>query len=348
MTDSRRWRPLLAVAATATLTVVAAEAGLRRLTPPFHQREVSDAVADYRGNDPTVLVLGSSHARTFTTLGERLAARTGGRERLLAVPLEWGKLTSYEWVLQRRLRPLLEETLPTGPRRRPSLRRFVLVTEWWDSCAPERGQLAANLPSRAWELGDFLDDVARHGLTEYNRNYLNTRWGLLWRRSAMVQDRGHGRIVRDVKQALRPDPHAEAAGRQELIGEWRDMLQDGAHCVGEPGQMQALDRMVGYLKAQGLEVTVALYPRMPATLTPRARETTLGDFSRMVEERAAGGGYRFVDMTYSPVVRDDHFASDLDHMTDAGHLAFSEWALDNDLRYLLDPATPQGAVPQQR
>lgn len=79
-------------------------------------------------------MLGSSHARSFETMAEILFRKTSGRERMLAVPLEWGKLTSYDWVLRHRLAPRMDETDASGRKVRPGLRHFLLVTEWWDTC----------------------------------------------------------------------------------------------------------------------------------------------------------------------------------------------------------------------
>nr|MCU0686959.1 hypothetical protein [Polyangiaceae bacterium] len=61
----RRWRDLLITLVVATLVVIVADVELRRVTPPKYVREVQEALADYKHEDPTVLVLGSSHARTF-------------------------------------------------------------------------------------------------------------------------------------------------------------------------------------------------------------------------------------------------------------------------------------------
>src|SRR5688572_27389060 len=114
----RRWRELALVLAAAAATVVGADLALRRVTAPKYVREVQEALAEYRHEDPTALVLGSSHARTFATLDGLARERTGGRARVLAVPLEWGKFRSYEWVLNERLMPFIDEGKP-GALKRP-------------------------------------------------------------------------------------------------------------------------------------------------------------------------------------------------------------------------------------
>lgn len=310
-----------------------------KLSPPVHRREVADGVADLRRMDPDVLVLGSSHARTFHVLGERLARVTGEDQTLVAVPLEFGKLTGYDWVLQHRLRPLVEERRD-GTMVRPSLRRFVLLTEWWDSCPVDGGTHAANLPSRAWVVGDFLRDVGRNGITDYNRNYLRARFARLLRPAALLQYRaGFSDPVGALRARIRPATAEQARARYDAqVAQWQDMIERGTSCVGNAEQMAALGRVLDWARARSLETTIVLFPRKPATITPLARETTFARFAAMVRAEAAPRGARVLDLSWSTPLTDDDFMADFDHVDAEGNERFAKWALANDLAFLLEPA----------
>lgn len=336
-TQLMSWRSLFIVAASAVLTVVAIDVTVRLVWAPHHLEEVADAVERYRTSDPTVLVLGSSHARTFSVVGRRLYERTAGSERILAVPLEWGKLTGYAWVLENRLRPLIEERRRDGSRVRPSLARFVLVTEWWDSCAPVG--LEWNIPSRAWTTSHFLDDVARHGYNSYNRNVVYSWFTSALRASTLVSDRGQGRVRTSLKRALRgAGPRAEEEDYRARTEGWQRMVESGESCIAHDAQMKALSRILDYAQGAGLETTLLLYPRKPATLTDAAKQGTLAHFHDIVEVVAQERGIRLVDMTTNNPLSDDDYAADFDHVTPDGNEKLARWALDGPLRFLERPA----------
>ena len=330
---------LAGVVAGAVVTLAAIDFVVGKLSPPVHRREVEDAVADLRRMDPDVLVLGSSHARTFHVLGEHLARATSGDQTLVAVPLEFGKLTGYDWVLEHRLQPLADERRD-GARVRPSLSRFVLLTEWWDSCPVENGARASNLPSRAWAFGDFLADVGQHGITDYNRNYLRARFARLLRPMALVQYRaGFSDPVGALRERLRPTGAEEARARYDRqVAQWQGMIAGGNRCVGNAEQLGALGRVLDWARARGLETTIVLFPRKPATITPLARETTFARFAAMVRAEAAPRGARVVDLSWSTPLTDDDFMADFDHVDAEGNERFAKWALANDLAFLLEPA----------
>ncbi len=333
-----RWLAVAATGLTALLTVVSVDAALHRVAPPRPLREVEDAVADYRAGDPTVLVLGSSHARTFIVLGEELKARTGGAERVMPVPVEMGKYTAYDWVLRHRLQPLMDETDADGKRVRPSLSRVILVTEWWDSADPEDILTASNIPARAWQFQDFLADAWENGLTPYNRNYVNYRWVRLTRASAMVQDRGHDGVLNGLKAMLRPpDPAVERAAYERRIEGWQHAVERGVKTQAADAQMRALEGMIDFFQGRGLELTVLLYPRMPGTLTETAKRTTLARFSERMQALSRAKGFRLIDASTDNPITDAEFESDFDHITREGNLKFTAWALDRDLRFLLQP-----------
>jgi hypothetical protein len=299
---------------------------------------VEDAVRQYEHGDPTTLVIGSSHARTFDSVGALVERRFPGGERLLAVPLEFGKFSGYQWVLAHRLFPLADERDAQGTLRRPSLRRVILVTEWWDSCDTDEGQPAINIPARAWTLGDFLEDASRNGITAFNRNYVRNRWHELWKGSLLMRDRGHELLVPLLRSRVRPDsPAAIEARYAAQTARWQRMVEDGATCLGSPAQMAALDTMLDEFARRKLEVAVILYPRKPGTLTAKAEATTLPQFAAMMQEITSRRGIRLVDLTTTSPLRDDEFAEDFDHVTAEGNQRFSAWALDSVLRWVGTP-----------
>jgi len=341
--DSRhRWFRVIAVGATALLTVIATDAAFSALVqfgPPL--REVADAVADYDRSDPTVLVLGSSHARTFEVTGRLLEQRTRARERMLAVPLEFGKLSSYLWVVEHRLRPRIDATDASGRRERPSLRHLLLVTEWWDTCPvgpPGSDRPAANLPARAWVFSDFLADAIQDGLTDYNKNYLSNLVTQALIRSSLIRDRGHETIKERLRNLVSEvSPAVARAAFERRVHDWHEMLESGAGCLGDPREAAALDAIVEFFRARGVEVTVILYPKMPVTVTPRGRDITLLPFSRWMARWAQARGVRLLDWTLDHPLKDEDWEVDFDHLTPEGNWKLSEWALDRDLRFLVAP-----------
>lgn len=339
-TDPREatWATVLVVGAVAVATVGTLDAALHAVAPPKPLQEVEDALAEYRRADPTTLVIGSSHARTFLVVGRDLEARTGGAERTVAVPVEMGKMTSYDWVLRHRLLPLVDERDADGRRVRPSLHRVVLVTEWWDSADPEDPLTAANIPARAWTLADFLADAWEHGLTGYNRNYVNYRWLRMTRPSALAQDRGHENVLKGLKAlALGGDPEGVRRDHDQRIAGWQAMVERGATTQGAPAQMAALEGMIDAFQARGLEVTVLLYPRMPGTLTEQAKRTTLASFADRMRALAARKGFRLVDASTDNPLTDAHFEVDFDHITREGNEILARHWLDGALSFLLRP-----------
>lgn len=335
-TPVRTWRSLASVALAAAATLVTIDFALQRLLPyPTPRKEVEDAVRQYERGDPTTLVIGSSHARTFDSIGALVERRYPDGDRIVAVPLEFGKFTGYEWVLTHRLLPLADERDASGALRRPALRRVILVTEWWDSCDTDDGQPAINIPARAWTLGDFLSDARRHGLTAFNRNYVRNRWHELWKSSLLMRDRGHELLIPLLRARVRPLPSSVVQAQYDAqVARWQAMVEAGDGCLAAPAQMAALDSMLNEFARRKLDVTIVLYPRKPATLTDKAKATTLPHFAALMQAIADQRGIRFIDLTTTSPLRDDEFAEDFDHVTAEGNHRFSEWALDGDLRWL--------------
>lgn len=325
-------RRLTILLVSALVVIASVDTVIGRLAPPRNLREVEDAVRDLERGDPTVLAIGSSHGRTFHTLGESLTVRTRGAERVVAVPVEWGKLSSYRWVLEHRLLPLLDPA-------RPSLRRAIIATEWWDSCAdpnPPR-----NLPARSWTWRDFGRDLRAHGLTSYNRNFLAYRFQRRFGHSALVQDRGHRRILPAVRRAVAPvSEDASRANFEAIADEWKTMVEEGDRCLADENEMAAFAAMLDTLAARRVETTIVLYPRMPVTLTARAKATTLPRFAERVRALAEPRGVRVVDLTDSTPLRDEDFGDDFDHVRPEANRWFAQWALDGPLNFLLTPVSP--------
>jgi len=343
----RSWRTIALTSLCALVTLCAVDAGLHWVAPPKPLLEIDEAVEQVREGDPTVLVLGSSHARSFVVLGRVLAERTGGAERVQPVPVEWGKYTPYLWTLQHRLLPLIDERDARGTLVRPSLKRAVIVTEWWDSTTLDggNGTITMSLPARAWRWKDFLADLFENNLTPYNQNFLQRVWRDVWPWSVLVQDRGHENIARAIRDALKkPDPSVARQAYDDRIQMWQTMIETGEARICDPEQMAALEQIVAIFKERGLDLTLLLYPRKPGTLTEKAKATTLARFSERMKTFADQHAMRFVDQTWQNPLTDDDFADDFDHILPDGNLRWSEWSLAGGLSFLVgEPRTAGGA-----
>lgn len=328
------WRSLAAVGLTALLTVVAADRALTVVSPiPPAIMEVDDGVRMVREGNPDVLVLGSSHTRSFVPMRKLLADRDGPEMAL--VPVEWGVFTSYRWVLENRLAPLIDER-KDGALARPRLSRAILITTFYDMCDVEHiGNV--NLPARAWELSHFVADVRVHGLTEFNRNFLQTRWKALFPGSVLIQDRGYERVSDALRDVIRPiDDERRAEIRAERV-EWatKNMENQYATCW-HPPELAALDDILSFFAARGIEATVVAFPLLPDIVSDKSKRTTLARYEAYVAD--LGERVRVVDMTYGAPVSGRDFQEDFDHLTSAANPRFSAWALDAKMSFLLEPA----------
>lgn len=333
-----KWRSFVLLLLSAVVTVVVADLALRRVSPPKYVREVVDAMRDYEHEDPTVLVLGSSHARTFDVMDKIVRERTQGKERILAVPLEWGKFRAYEWLLHNRIVPVLDEKTASGEKKRPSLKKFIMLSAWWDICWVDGDPPNFNLPSRAWQLSHFTESVLEDGLTDHSRNYVTSRWLELWHGSILVSDRGHGHLQTALRERVRPlSPEAKERQFAMKLESWQGIMHRGKICVGHPEELAAADRILAWAQDRGFDVTLMLYPMMPITVTEDDRENVQKPFERMMKELAEKRGVRFVDATFDHNVTDSDFQPDFDHLTAQGHVKFSEWLLADKLAFILDP-----------
>jgi hypothetical protein len=337
-----RLASVIVTAVCAALTVLCVDRALTWRFPPHIQTEVEEGVSWLKTHDPTVLAIGSSHGRTFEVLDRQLDQRTAGHERCAAIAVEFGKLTSYLWVLEHRLLPVLDERA-NG---RGNLRHLLLVTQWWDSVVSNGGRRGAdgaqeqlNLPSRAWQMRDFLADAARNGLDDYNRNWMQTRFIRMCGDSLLVRDRGHARIW-GLLQGRNPDVLAPAA-YESRVQDWRRMITRSAPNLCDPHELAAMRRIVEIARARGLDVTILLYPLKPATVDEQGLGTTLRPFSARIQKECAELGVRFIDCTTGSPLTDADYAYDFDHVLPRGNETWCRWALDGVLAFLLPGAQPR-------
>jgi hypothetical protein len=276
-----------------------------------------------------VLVIGSSHARSFPAVRARLRERTGEPLPMAIVPEEGGTFAAYNWVLQNLLRPLIEQQGPAGRPVRDRLREVMFITTYYDLCA--EGDTTGVI-SHGWTLGHFTRDVWDHGITTQNRNYLRARWNEMWPASALVQDRGVGRIDTKIRWLL---PGA-AEHERRLAQKYRDQMEEQYQTCRDPLQQQRFEESLAYLKQRGLPTTVVLFPLHPGLVTERSRQTTLKQYSDYVAGLQPRYGFRMVDLTLGSPLQPVHFRKDLDHLTPEGNQRFAEWSLDHDLKYLVE------------
>jgi hypothetical protein len=329
------WRSLAAVALAALLVLYAADVALRRVTPVVWLRQVDDGVRDFKNSNPRILSISSSHGRSMDVVAQELSRRAGRDGEMVSVAMEAGKATHFRFVLQERLRPLVEERRADGTRVRERLRQAIIVTEWWDSCAWEPGRPIVELASHAWTPRHFLADVARHGITPTNRNYLRWRWKRLFSSSVLVTDRGRNAIVKDALARLRGiAPGRTAEEEREFVQWWLRYNESGADCIFSPAQMAAYEDMVSYLKSQGLQVSIVIFARKPGTLTEESRTRTLARYAQGMQQFAARHGVRLIDIATRSPLTDEDFMADFDHVNAAGNRKLARWLLDGDFSFL--------------
>ncbi len=337
--QARSWLGLAAVVLAASMLVAGVDLALSAVVPPPGYPEAEDGLDDLQRGDPTVLVLGSSHLRSFEFVAGELARRTHGAQRLVAVPVDWGKASSYRWTWENRLRPLVDQADPAGNRVRPSLRRVILVTQWWDfrRLGPDDDPLV-NLPARAWTFTDWLADVARDGVTPYNQNYVVHRWSRLFPFSALVQYRGRTAILDWLKGRASPERAAEAlkARYRERLAGFRTYVERGADRLFDDADVAAFHAMVSDWQARGIEVTVLLFPRMHGMITDRARLAPIGRFSAWMAGQCRALGVPLIDLSWEHPLEDADFGQDLDHPTDEANRRLAAWLLDGPMRFLVE------------
>lgn len=343
--DTPTWRSVATVGGVAAVTLVAADLFLQTLAPPLHPREVEEAIADYEASDPTTLVLGSSHARSFVAV-DRVLRERGSQDRLVAVPLEWGKFTSYEWMLNHRLRPVIEEKDASGKLVRGKLKRFIMLTAWWDICGRDGAPKEWNVPSRAWAFPDFLKSVWEEGLNNYSRTYVSTRWTRAMDFSILVTDRGHDRLAAAVTDAVRgPRDDVNQRRADAQLKKSTRIVETGVDCVAYPAEIAAMNRILDWAKERGLDTSVVLFPMAPKVMTPYAREKVMAPSELALHTVAQQRGLRYVDYTYAIGLTEADFRPDLDHLNPTGDQKFAEYVLSRELAFLKDPPSAEAATP---
>jgi hypothetical protein len=256
---------------------------------------------------------------------------------MVTVPSETGTFHAINWILQHRLRPLIEERSPNGQLVRDRLSHVVLVTTYWDTCPPS-ATVAASLPTRAWFLQDYLGDVAEKGMTDYNRNYALSAWKALFPASYIVRDRPGSHVRRGLLQWIGLEPRLTPdEGRQERLKSRRTEFLEDAERSEDPAEVRDLEEMLSYLHDRKIDTTIVLFPLVREAVTDEAKDKTLGSYERTLDDLAQRWPFRRVDMSLnSPLVLGD-FEPDLDHVTPAGNRTFAAWALGNGLSFLLAP-----------
>lgn len=180
------WKTLAALLLSSGLTLAFVDGALEGFAPsPVHILEVDDGERELLQENPETLVLGSSHARSFSDFGRRL-----GWDRLVIYAEEGGTFSAFRWVLEHRIRPVLEAGISTDAGRFDRLRRLVLVTTYWDTCPATDTGFESNLPARAWRSQDYFNDVLAHGFERKNANSLQSRFRGLLQGSTLVQSTG--------------------------------------------------------------------------------------------------------------------------------------------------------------
>ncbi|MBB6091666.1 hypothetical protein HNQ60_000512 [Povalibacter uvarum] len=345
MSKQASWRSIGAVVLAAIAVIVAADYAFHYVTPRIWLRQVDDGVRDFAHSNPRILSISSSHGRSMDVVGKELARRTGESDVMVSVAMEAGKATHFQFVLDERLRPLIEERDATGRRVHDHLERALLVTEWWDSCSWEKGRPAVELPSHAWTLGHFVRDVEQQGITPINRNYLRWRWKRLLSDSVLVTDRGRGAILKDGMAELRGQPTGRTAEEEKAFTEWWLKYNEGGkRCLFSDDQAQAYAHIVDYLKSQGLDVTIVIFARRPGTLSEEAIQGTLAEYSARMREFADEHGVRLIDITTRSPLGNDDYMADYDHVNAQGNRKLAGWLLDGDLAFLAQHTTPTSTV----
>lgn len=330
------WSSLAWVAGSALVTVVAIDRLLAAWLPPPNPPELDDGLALLDEGGADVLIYGSSHLRSFFEVRRQVEERTGGRVRVVPLPMDWGHAASYEFLHRHRIVPWLDGSHPPG---RHLPRKVLLVTQWWDfrRLGPDDDPVV-NLPARAWQAEDFLEDAAREGLTEYNRHYLARRLYRALRRSPLWAWRGRPDLREALKALVSRDPEARSESRRaDRVSWFQGYIERGGDRLVNPEDAAALEALLDDWQRRGLEVRVLLYPRMKGSITPAAREGTLGRFARWIESRLAPRGIPWLDLSLDHPLTDEDFGPDLDHPTQDASARLASFLLDGPLGgFLLD------------
>jgi len=265
------WRSISLLAVGIVAAIVFADVVMGSIYNISAKRQVRGGLSDL-STIPEVLVVSSSHGRSFHYIGHRLAERTDGRVNLVAVPLEAGKVDAMEWVLHNRIKPLITDNV--GMTKEP-LSHVMFGITWWDTCQEEvPTQTAHNIVTHGWTYSHYFSDVARSGATELNRNFVRNFWRHSFSRSALVRTRfaiseNYNRFTNFLRALLLgkfPDDEYEAT-----LARWHSDIDNGYQCFLSPVHMAALDRFVDWTRQNKLDLTLVLFPLKPATITEEGK-----------------------------------------------------------------------------
>ncbi len=332
-------RTIAVVVAAAIATVLLLDALIGHFVPPLpREYETVESLSDYKDHDPEVLFLGSSYARSFLPLASHYAGQSPPLS-IAIVPIEGGKLYAYDWLLQHRLQPLIDEKDTNGNLVRPSLKKFVLVTNYWDACSS--ADAYPNLPSRAWALGDYLRDFVSKGETSYNTNYLDQRWNELTHWSALSSDRGTFRIIPSLKGIVRGvgERKEDPETARFRLESWIEMVASSrpgtSNCDTGP-QFAALERILRFATQRNLDVAIVTWPIIPKAQTPEVLAVSSA-FKDALMSYTVPRNIPIIDLQQANVLADSDFRPDLDHLLPSGERKVLEWALTGPFSSLRSP-----------
>jgi hypothetical protein len=345
--SSYSWKTLTTVLISVLLTLLIIDFCLSSMVAIPKKSEVYDSIEGLERGNPDVLVLSSSHGRTFQFLGKELLRRSNGGVNLVAIPVEGGVLEAYEWVLEHRIKPFVDERRPDGRLVRDRLKRFIVATDYWDTCPnevrvnpPEFKISPRVIPRVAWEAKHYLADVTQNGMNPKNRDYVRRLWADAFEFSTLSRNRFNGRseLERWFKALLRGEKGKYTGWFSPLeMRDWQETLEEMGECAGRPDRARIYQQFIDFAHSRGLELTFVLFPKFPETITPLAHQTTIASYRKLIDTVTHGKKVRVVDLFFSVPLDHRHFEADLDHLDQAGNRLFTDWTLSNDLAFLLAP-----------
>lgn len=343
---NHNWRSLFLVAAGLVLALLCADLVVGRLIDTPLKRQVRDGLKDLE-RIPNVLVMSSSHGRSFHILGDVLREQSDGKVDLIAVALEAGKVDAMEWVLDRRVKPLI---LDANNQIKEPLAHMMFGITWWDTCRHEIPVTTAhNIVTHGWDETEYARAFFSDGATELNRNYVRNLWRHTFSHSALVRTRfaiseNYGRFTNFLRVMVNGSlPEEEYA---DTLARWNDDIENGYKCYLSEMDVAAMDRFVEFTKTHELDFTIVLFPLKPDTVTEEGELNTIKPFAESMFAYGRENGIRIVDMTLG-ILDDEEFMLDLDHVNLTGNIKWSEYSLDNDLKFLLEiDSTKKSTTPE--
>lgn len=329
------WRNLSLVVLGTIGALLCADIVMGQLYSAHSKRQVRDGLNELQ-RVPNVLVISSSHGRSFHVLGDVLRERTNGATDLIAVALEAGKVDAMEWVLHNRVKPYVLDD--DGNVKKPLTHMMFGIT-WWDTCREEvPTETAHNIVTHGWTASDYASDFFDVGANELNRNYVRNLWRHTFSRSALVKTRfaisenfsRFTNFLRVMVNGKLPDDEYSLT-----LDRWHDDIENGHKCYLSSLDMAAMDRFVEFTKQHNLDLTIVLFPLKPDTITALGLKNTIQPFASAMQVYGEKNGVRVLDNTLG-ILSDDEFMLDLDHVNPSGNIRWSHHALDNDMKFLLE------------